>query len=87
MIVIANYFSRVAIVTVNHYNNSLYLLDDFGIIMCNYDNHQNSRVFQFPPYKHKLLSTVVYSTYYNVYFVLTACGKVKVRIHIHKVRP
>ena len=69
---------HLIIVTVNHFNNCLYLLDDSGIVRWSHGNHRASRVFQFPPYKHKLLSTIIYSDYYNVFFVLTTAGKVKV---------
>lgn len=73
-----NHPTLIRDVTVNHFNNWLYLLDDSGIVKWNHDSHRSCRVFQFPPYKHKLLTNVIYSDYYNVYFVLTMSGKVKV---------
>lgn len=68
------------LVTVNHFNNWLFILDDSGVVQWNHDNHRSSRVLQFPPYKHKLFTTIIYSDYYNVYFVLTTSGKVKVSL-------
>ncbi|XP_065884493.1 uncharacterized protein [Dysidea avara] len=63
-------------VTVNH--NSFYLLDDSGLVKWDYQTLRNTRVFQFPAYKHKLLKAVTYCSFYNVYFVLTMDNKVKV---------
>ena len=75
-----HHHNHIILVTVNHFNNWLFILDDSGVVKWNHDNHRSFRVFQFPRYKHKLYSNIIYSDYYNVYFVLTTSGKVKVRI-------
>ena len=48
------------------------------MVKWDYQNLRNTRVFQFPAYKHKLLQAVTYCSFYNVYFVLTMDNKVKV---------